>query len=372
MKKSLIYFLLLVAITVLLLNDKIECKSRRQDQFDEDEFSEFDSVEDDAADLKSNKKQQEAATSQQKNQQKSQESKNDFSSFDETIEDEDNNEDEHTQQKPKPKQNQQETSKKQKESSSHQAQNNEDLDTEEFEHFVDDEEFEGLDSPSSNSKSSKDQASTTSQSQAQKSKSQDQKSMPSLKIADVPIHLISNGNWQNYVYELVMIAVIFSYLIIFLYGKSKNYRLVNSWYHANRDLLERNFALVGDDGTSTEIPNQSQNEIGTLIKESENSYGLWCSGRTGCDGLLVQLKMIKRQDLVNGLLMQLMKPQSDQIIFSVEYPTRDEIDSFVFCLTNKKSSQQMFNDYQDLASYCTEKRLYPRQAASARPHTPIC
>lgn len=100
--------------------------------------------------------------------------------------------------------------------------------------------------------------------------------------------------------------------------------------------------------------------MGTLIKESENSYGLWCSGRTACDGLLIQLKLIKRQDLINGFLMQLIKPQSDQIIFSVEYPSPEEIDSFVFCLTNKKISQQMFNDYQDLASFCVEKKPYPR------------
>lgn len=211
-----------------------------------------------------------------------------------------------------------------------------DLDGEEFEHFIDDEEFEN---PSSTLKPA---------SSAKKEES------VNLKIAKVPTHLLTANNWTNYVYELAMLAIILVYLIFFLIGKSKNYRLVNAWYQANRDLLEKNFALVGDDGQSAEVtPNPEQ---GTFIKDSENSYGMWCSGRQGCDGLLIQLKLIKRQDLINGLLMQLVKPQSDQLVFSVEYVNKEDIDSFVFCLTNKKNSTQMFNDYQDLSSFCVEKK----------------
>ena len=194
--------------------------------------------------------------------------------------------------------------------------------------------------------------------------------MPSLKIADVPMHLMQNGNWTNYIWEIVLLCFIFIYLINFLYGKSKNYRLVYTWFQAHRELLERNFAVVGDDGNSTELPGQinsetSQPEIGSLIKDSENSYGLWCTGRQMCDGMLVQLKLVKRQDLINGVLMQFIKPQSDQIIVSVEYPNVDDIDNFVFCLTNKKISQQLFNDYQDLSSYCLEKKTLPSSNGSS-------
>ena len=203
--------------------------------------------------------------------------------------------------------------------------------------------------------------------------------MPNLKIADVPKHLMSNGNWQNYVWEICMIGVICIYFANFIYGKSKNYSLASAWFQANRDLLERNFCVVGDDGSTPDLPSsepqkelseEEQQEptgpskVGTLIKDSENSYGLWCSGRQSCDGMLVQLKLIKRQDLINGLLMQLIKPQSDQIIISVEYPSKDSLDNFVFCLTNKKISQRLFNDYQDLATYCSEKKTMPSQNGS--------
>ena len=43
--------------------------------------------------------------------------------------------------------------------------------------------------------------------------------------------------------------------------------------------------MVGDDGSSDE-PQQ-----GVLVKESESLYTLWCTGRVGCDGMLVEIKV---------------------------------------------------------------------------------
>lgn len=58
------------------------------------------------------------------------------------------------------------------------------------------------------------------------------------------------------------------------------------WYYTHKTLLEDNFTLVGDDG-KIEIENKG------LLKESENLYTLWCSGRTCCEGMLVELKFLK-------------------------------------------------------------------------------
>lgn len=237
--------------------------------------------------------------------------------------------------------------------------NADELDLEEFDNFADDDEFDSSASSTSSPYESAD---------AKKS-GKDSKAMPSLKIADVPLHLMSTGNWQNYVWEICMLAIIAAYMINFLIGKSKNYQLVNHWYQTHRALLEKNFAVVGDDGMSQDLPKPESTEengetastesssSGSLIKDSENSYGLWCTGRHGCEGMLIQLKLIKRQDLINGTLMQLVKPQCDQIVVSVEFAQQDDLDSFVFCLANRKCSAQLFSDYQDVATYCIEKKL---------------
>ena len=62
----------------------------------------------------------------------------------------------------------------------------------------------------------------------------------------------------------------------------------------------------------------------------------WCSGRICCEGMLVELRLLKRQDLV-GVISNLMKPAHDQIHVRVDMSSED-MDSFIFCIASKKSS----------------------------------
>lgn len=108
------------------------------------------------------------------------------------------------------------------------------------------------------------------------------------------------------------------YFVIYVYGFSKNQKLVNAWLDAHKDLLEANFSLVGDDGKQ-EITNHG------FIKETGNTFNLWCSGRTLVEGMLVEVQLIKRQDLFS-LLFNLVKPSADKIVsiclifsFFIEY-----------------------------------------------------
>lgn len=55
--------------------------------------------------------------------------------------------------------------------------------------------------------------------------------------------------------------------------------------------------LTGDDGSSDE-PQQ-----GVLVKESESLYTLWCTGRAGCDGMLVEIKV---RAVANILVLKLV------------------------------------------------------------------
>lgn len=64
---------------------------------------------------------------------------------------------------------------------------------------------------------------------------------------------------------------------------------------------------AGDDGSGPDA------NSGVLIKESDHSYVMWCSGRIGVEGMLVQLRMVKRQDLIN-FLQRMVKPVCDQIV----------------------------------------------------------
>lgn len=83
-----------------------------------------------------------------------------------------------------------------------------------------------------------------------------------------------------------MVAGLVVYFLNFFTGKSKNTKLANAWFTTHKTLLEDNFSLVGDDA-------KLDSESPGLIKESENMFTLWCSGRTCCEGMLVELKFIK-------------------------------------------------------------------------------
>lgn len=374
-------FTVLVLLALALLGNVAQgARKSVRGEDDDDEFNEFDNFDEEKAAAAgkvpaASKSQETLKQTTQSGGQGGKRDQDDFAGFDDEEVSEAEEEEVPVAAKAKVKPAQDQQKQQQKKAPAFQASNQDDLDAEEFEHFVDDEEFETFDSSEIKDSDAADKKQKPKPAKASSSSGKEQKNsnnaMPSLKIADVPKHLMTNGNWQNYIYEIVMLVLIVAYFVNYLIGKSKNQRLATAWYSSHKELLERQFALVGDNGTSTELPagstvtapsedgEEKRGELGgsdQLIKESDNLYGLWCSGRQACDGMLVQMKFIKRQDLINGVLMQFVKPQSDQIVFSVEYPSHEDIDSFVFCLTTKKQSSQLHNNYQDLATYCIEKK----------------
>ncbi|GIY51864.1 coiled-coil domain-containing protein 47 [Caerostris darwini] len=203
-------------------------------------------------------------------------------------------------------------------------------DSEEFEHFQDEEEFEGLDQevPLVKGKPSE---------------------KPDLKITKVPLHL--RRNWESYYLEFLMFAGLIVYFINFGAGRNKNQKLAMAWFNSHRQILENNFALVGDDGKK-EIENPG------MQKESEHIYTLWCSGRACVEGMLVELKFLKRQDLVN-VMANMFRPASDQIRIKVTM-NADSMDNFVFCIANKKTASRLLKEMSDLSTYCPEKKSVDR------------
>lgn len=145
--------------------------------------------------------------------------------------------------------------------------------------------------------------------------------------------------------ELIMLAGLLAYFANYLVGRSKNSKLASLWLSTHKQILEENFVLVGDDGKV-----ESSEEGTQFLKESESLYTLWCSGRTCCEGMLVELKMIKRQDLVS-ILADIMRPSLDQIHFKVEI-SKDAMDSFVFCVAAKRTGSRLFKELADLVSIC--------------------
>merc|ERR1711963_853415 len=220
----------------------------------------------------------------------------------------------------------------------------EDVDSE-FNHFADEEEFEGFNND--------DDHGDEFEHMSTKGRGAKEKPRPTaappktIKITNIPAHL--RNNWENYYLEMLMVAGIVVYFLNFFTGKAKNQKIANSWFNSHKPILESNFTLVGDDGR------KSIDEIETqLQKDSENLFTLWCSGRVCCEGMLVELKLLKRQDLV-AVISNLMKPGYDQVKIKVNMGI-DDMDSYVFCLAQKKTAMKVSKEMSDIMTFCPEKR----------------
>jgi hypothetical protein len=122
--------------------------------------------------------------------------------------------------------------------------------------------------------------------------------------------------------------------------------ILNNLLQSHISLLEEQFALVGDDGKKESEGNQTG-----FVKEADSVFWLWCSERTLVKGMLVELKLIKRHDLVS-ILAGFMKKTRDQVQIKVEM-SKDALDTFVFALCSKKSATKMFKEASDLNKFCT-------------------
>jgi len=203
---------------------------------------------------------------------------------------------------------------------------NDDSEHDEYDPFTDEEEFIGYNK------------------EKPKSKPND------LKLVRVPGYL--RPGWQAFHLELLTLVGIFVYAANFFTGKNKNSKLATSWFKAHKPVLEQHFSIVGDDGMSTEP------QSGVLVKESESVYTLWCTGRQYCEGMLVELRLLKRHDLVS-VISQLLRPKSEVIKVTV-YMDEEDMDNFVFALLPKKQASKYQKELQDLSFFCGEKKSAER------------
>ena len=159
-----------------------------------------------------------------------------------------------------------------------------------------------------------------------------------LNEAIVPIR----NTLDAYLGEMLMAVGICIYLLCFLIGRARGERMVTAWFEANSDLLYENFTLVG-----------VKEKEHKFLKEREDIFRLWCSGRVGCDGLMVEINLDKRHDLLTRLAT-VIKSVPDKISITVMLP-HEETEHIVFALASKKQLSRMLKEYEDLIFFASSK-----------------
>ncbi|XP_004926303.1 PAT complex subunit CCDC47 [Bombyx mori] len=199
----------------------------------------------------------------------------------------------------------------------------------EFEHFQDPEEFEGFQE-------------TTPRTMEQ----------PKITISKVPI--TARPRWDAYWLEGILCCLLASYALAYAIGRAKNTSIAVNFLKLHKPLLEENFTLVGETGAEVV---SGADERGWR-REAEHCFTMWCSGRSCCEGMLLTLKLIKRQDLVH-VLLGVVRPNPDTLQIRIELG-KDDMDPFVFCIAQKKIAAKLAREMHDLSVYCGERRAGER------------
>ncbi|GAV03927.1 hypothetical protein RvY_14291 [Ramazzottius varieornatus] len=181
---------------------------------------------------------------------------------------------------------------------------------------------------------------------------------PDLKIAEVPI--VAGRNWEHYMVEYLLTGCLLLYLIWYASGKTTNSKLCDAWLASNLDILKNQFSLIGDEGTSKEIQTSESILDGEggqglqFIKEADHVFSLWCSGRLHVEGMIVTLKLKKRQDLINSF-WRIIRPTNDQLVLRV-YMEKEDMDTFVLCLGKKSATARLQKEMTELGAFCPERK----------------
>ena len=142
---------------------------------------------------------------------------------------------------------------------------------------------------------------------------------PSIKTQQTTIFSIQK-NWhlsldhkKFFATDTMYIVFLWHFLEAYKYNRYAQSKLVNTFwvpictFNPNKLILNCFCTwLTGDDGSSDE-PQQ-----GVLVKESESLYTLWCTGRVGCDGMLVEIKV---HAVANILVLKLVSRYVYFILF---------------------------------------------------------
>ncbi|XP_075980405.1 PAT complex subunit CCDC47 [Anticarsia gemmatalis] len=195
----------------------------------------------------------------------------------------------------------------------------------EFEHFQDPEEFEGF------------------QDSVPKSSEQ-----PKITISKVPIMV--RPRWDAYWLEGILCCLLAAYALAYAVGRAKNTSIATNFLKLHKPLLDDNFTLVGETGLDVVAASDERG----WRREAEHCFTMWCSGRVCCEGMLLTLKLIKRQDLVH-VLLNVVRPTPDTLLVRVELG-KDDSDPFVLCVAQKKIATRLSKEMQDLSVFCPERR----------------
>ncbi|KAK8921448.1 hypothetical protein KSP39_PZI019910 [Platanthera zijinensis] len=151
---------------------------------------------------------------------------------------------------------------------------------------------------------------------------------------------------RSYVIEIVCISFLIVFAINFFIGKRQNELIALCWasQFATKDsIFDKNFSLLGTGDGKEDAP--------LLLKEGQNVFKFYASGRRFCQGLLATMELRCRHDLISRLT-DLLFSNTDTITFEVVM-NDDAMDHVVLAVARKKMAKSMHKEARDLQRFAT-------------------
>ncbi|GMH14998.1 hypothetical protein Nepgr_016839 [Nepenthes gracilis] len=150
---------------------------------------------------------------------------------------------------------------------------------------------------------------------------------------------------KSYTVEVVCISFLIAFVINYFTGKRENENLALAWaakFATKDSIFEKNFSLLGvGDGVDSPL----------LLKEGQNVFKFYASGRRYCQGLLATMELKSRHDLI-ARIYNMVIPCKDEISIEV-YMNDDTMDQVVFAVAKKKAAKGMQKDLPDLQRFAS-------------------
>ncbi|XP_071736857.1 uncharacterized protein At5g49945-like [Rutidosis leptorrhynchoides] len=148
---------------------------------------------------------------------------------------------------------------------------------------------------------------------------------------------------RNFTIEIVSVLILIIFAINYFTGKKDNETLALAWaakFATSDSVFERNFSRLGV-GESEDSP--------LLLKEGQNVFKFYASGRRFCEGVLGTMELKSKHDLI-ARLYNMIVPCKDEMTFEV-YMNEDAMDHVVFALAKKKVVKSMNKEVRDLQRF---------------------
>lgn len=162
-----------------------------------------------------------------------------------------------------------------------------------------------------------------------------------IKFNKVPDHL--RPSWKAFWVEGLLLSFIIYYIFNYFMGHKENENIAKALMSKYKPYLHEQFAQVGE------------NNEGALTQQSHNNYTVWCTGRKGVEGMMVEINLVPRQDLITIWRNKFnrKRPQTlDTVTFSVYLDDSEPLEPIVVCLGKNRPIADLWMQFNDLRTFC--------------------